>query len=440
MELPEEYLIQMNELLKEDYPAFRDSFLELPVHGLRVNENRISCRELSELFEREGLPKLDGIPWIRNGFYTDGSAVYSKSPFYHAGLYYIQEPSAMTPAANLPIRKNAFVLDLCAAPGGKSTELLARLGGTGFLLSNDISAGRASVLKKNIEMSGSWNAAVSAESPEHLSDFYPEYFDFILTDVPCSGEGMFRRDPSMIRYWKEKGPSYYVPVQRGILESAYSMLRPGGYLMYSTCTFSVEENEENILNFLSAHQDISLCEIPFSDGFCQGVCKGTERCVRLYPHHLGGEGQFFALLKKDGILPERESLSFERICRNDEIYDVPHGFLLPSSLRFLMTGLHLGTKRKGRLIPSQAFAMSAAAHDWPKKLNLAAGDARVMKYLRGETIEGGSCKENKKAVSDFPEEMDFREILVETEGYPLGFALPNGVLLKNMRHPGWRIL
>lgn len=233
MKLPENYLAAMKELLGEEYEAYLASFEEPKSLGLRVNTRKISVEDFLKLTPFHLTP----VPWTENGFYYEEGEAVTRHPHYYAGLYYIQEPSAMIPASRLPIEPGDRVLDLCAAPGGKATELGARLMGTGVLLANDISNSRAKGLLKNLELFGIGNMFVTSETPEKLCRFYEGCFDKILIDAPCSGEGMFRRDPSMVKSWEEHGPAYYAQLQREILESAVRLLAPGGKLLYSTCTF-----------------------------------------------------------------------------------------------------------------------------------------------------------------------------------------------------------
>ncbi|MCQ2501943.1 MAG: RsmB/NOP family class I SAM-dependent RNA methyltransferase, partial [Lachnospiraceae bacterium] len=254
MTLPESYIQNMKELLGEDFDAYMESFSEIPAHGLRVNTGKLSTEDFINLTKLE----LTQVPWIKNGFYYEDAAAPARHPHYYAGLYYLQEPSAMTPANRLDVQPGHKVLDLCAAPGGKATELGSRLKGEGMLLANDISMSRARALLKNLELAGIPNLLVSAEDPIHLAPAYPEYFDRILIDAPCSGEGMFRREHSMIEYWKEAGPDNYVPVQRSILESGIRMLKKGGKLLYSTCTFALKEDEENIRWILEQYPEMHL--------------------------------------------------------------------------------------------------------------------------------------------------------------------------------------
>ena len=224
--------------------------------------------------------ELEPVPWTGNGFYysseagDEGGVRPSKHPAYYCGLYYLQEPSAMTPAAMLPVKPGDRVLDLCAAPGGKSTELGARLKGRGMLVSNDISYSRARALLKNLELAGIPNICVTSESPERLAEVWPEFFDKILVDAPCSGEGMFRRDEDMVKDWTAHGPSYYAPIQRQIAVQAVRMLKPGGMLLYSTCTFSRFEDEGNIEYILEHYPQMELCTLDLSA--VPGAADGIE--------------------------------------------------------------------------------------------------------------------------------------------------------------------
>lgn len=409
---------------------------------------------------------LEPVPWADNGFYYDGTLDGevlrpSKHPAYYAGLYYLQEPSAMTPAAMLPVVPGDRVLDLCAAPGGKSTELASKLKGRGMLVSNDISYSRARALLKNLELAGAANICVTSEAPEKLAGVWPEFFDKILVDAPCSGEGMFRRDEDMVKDWNEKGPEYYVPIQRQILSQAAAMLRPGGYMLYSTCTFSVEEDEENVAYVLEEFPQMQLCclDLDKVPGACGGF--GLSGCMRLFPHRLKGEGHFLALMRKKGgddggkeILPpmdpgtagkrvravekEKELDAFLRqsgaewdyeriVIHQDNAYYLPEGLAWNLPLRFLRTGLFLGELKKGRFEPSQALAMSMKAGQFPNTVSFPGGDSRVLRYLKGETI---SLEGDEGPVKGW--------CLAAMEGFPLGWAKGTGMSLKNKYYPGWR--
>ena len=294
MELPVKFKEQMKELLQEEYGDYLQSFDHDRYYGLRVNTLKISVEEFLKISPF----KLKPIPWTNDGFYYSSEDKPSKHPYYYAGLYYLQEPSAMLPAQVLPVDENYIVLDTCAAPGGKSTKLATKLNHTGLLISNDISSSRCQGLLKNIELFGCDNAWVTSEDLTNMEEHYPETFDKILVDAPCSGEGMFRKEPDLIKSWIEKDDTFYPPIQKNILNATISMLKPGGSIVYSTCTFSIHENEEVIQDVLDKHPDLHLVPINKIDGMMPGV--NMEECVRLYPHKIKGEGHFVALLVKDG--------------------------------------------------------------------------------------------------------------------------------------------
>lgn len=446
MKLPDRYIDSMKKLLGESgFSEYLASFDEPRLYGLRVNTAKITVEDFLKITPFELTP----VPWIKNGFYYSGEDKPAKHPHYFAGLYYLQEPSAMTPADILPVREGDKVLDLCAAPGGKSTELGAKLGGTGLLVSNDISASRAKALLKNIEIFGIGNAIVTCEYPEKLAAAFPCFFDKILVDAPCSGEGMFRKDSKLIKSWESQGPEYFAPIQRGILESAAKMLKDGGYMVYSTCTFSKEEDEDNINFFLETHPEFRLEKIHEYEGFARAF--GMEEAVRLFPHRLKGEGHFVALMKKSGVseterfepfAPSKKRLpaellefleeldcSFDRVTvMGERVYALPEGEELTKGLRVMRTGLFMGELKKNRFEPSQALAMALRCGDYGTVADLKSDDVRTVKYLKGETIE--------------IDEKDLRgkgkNVLVAADGYPLGWGRLNGLTIKNRYLPGWR--
>lgn len=311
MQLPEKFTEKMKRLLGEEFPEFLKSYDDDRMYGLRVNTSKISCEE----FEKIAPFKIKKIPWVRNGYYYDGNISPAKHPYYHAGLYYLQEPSAMTPADRLEIREYDAVLDLCAAPGGKATELGVKLGGGGVLVANDISSSRAKALLKNIELFGLTTPFVVSETPARLAEYFPEFFDRILLDAPCSGEGMFRKEPSVIKSYVANGVGYYAKLQKEILIQAVRMLKPGGKMLYSTCTFSPEEDEQSIDYIMDMFPELKLININGYDGFDTGRPEWgsgnpeLKKCVRIWPHRMNGEGHFLALLQKDGVCDSGRGLS-----------------------------------------------------------------------------------------------------------------------------------
>lgn len=451
--LPNSFLTAMEDLLSEEFQDYLDSFQQNSFNGLRVNTLKVDPGH----FALSWKGNLRPVPWVENGFYYEDSIRPSRHPYYFAGLYYLQEPSAMTPAAMLPVEPGDRVLDLCAAPGGKSTELGAKLKGDGFLVANDISNSRAKALLKNLEMFGISNVCVTSEEPKKLAEAFPEYFDKILVDAPCSGEGMFRRDPDMVKSWAEHGPEYYCVIQREILRQAVTMLKPGGLLLYSTCTFSPLEDEEMILELLETQME--LVELPLFEGAVSG--RDLPGSLRLFPHKIEGEGHFVALLRKPGqaesAVPgnipgaslgatlgislgasdRREVESFLSACKThfqwdrirlfqDMVCYLPEGVSPRIKLRYLRTGLLLGTLKKGRFEPSQALAMTLCVHTFANSISFSAEDERVIRYLKGETV----MLSKEEAVTGW--------CLVCVDGYGLGFAKGMGMTLKNKYYPGWR--
>lgn len=458
IELPECYIEKMKKLLGEEFPAYMESFERPSVSGLRVNTGKVAANELSRRLPYE----LEPVPWIENGFYYQQEERLSRDVYYYAGLYYLQEPSAMTPASLLPVEPGDMVLDVCGAPGGKSTELGVKLKGRGMLVANDISNSRAKALLKNLELFGISNICVTSEAPDKLAGVFPAFFDKILVDAPCSGEGMFRRDKDMVKSWQEKGPEYYCKLQREIVEQSVRMLKPGGYLLYSTCTFDRAEDEEIILRLLEKHSELELVKLPLFEGAADGL--GLPGCVRLFPHRMKGEGHFAALLHRKERAPEKKGRAADRTTgtpgtsgknlrkreeefsrfldmlhleledgrmmeKNGCVYYLPEGFPDNSGLRFLRTGLLIGELKKERFEPSQALAMALTPEAFSCTVSFKREDNRVVRYLKGETI---ALTEEEGPVKGW--------CLVCVNEFPLGFAKGTGMALKNKYYPGWRWL
>ncbi|WP_026836014.1 RsmF rRNA methyltransferase first C-terminal domain-containing protein [Eubacterium xylanophilum] len=477
MNLPETFLVEMKRILGDEYEAYLSTTEDTRQYGLRVNTSKISVEE----FKRIAPFPIRKIPYISNGFYYDEESQPAKHPYYFAGLYYLQDPSAMTPASRLPISKGDRVLDLCAAPGGKATELGAELDGTGLLIANDISAKRAKALLKNIELFGIKNSLITTEYPEALRPDFMSFFDKILVDAPCSGEGMFRKSPSMIKAWEKNGPEFYSKLQREILDSTIPMLREGGMLLYSTCTFSPIENEGTVEYALSLDDSLELIDIEGYEGFRKGnpelinsSDKSIEKCVRIFPHNVDGEGHFLALFHKrtTAEMAGSEAMTIENVSskkskkkndilgplkgedrelvgtflkniksefegyhlqnKNGMVYLMPDEFTKSIKLRFLRSGLFLGEIKKKRFEPSQSLAVALKSSEYAHLLDLASTDPRVEKYLKGETInieEGERDAAGEKGAW----------VLVCVDGYPLGWGKNTGSTLKNKYHQGWRM-
>lgn len=459
MDLPVAFEQKMKEMLGPDYENYLASFECDAYQGLRVNTGKISVEDFLKISPFE----LKQVPWCPNGFYYDKSEKPAKHPFYFAGLYYIQEPSAMTTASFLPVEEGDVVLDLCAAPGGKSTEVAAKLNGTGLLVTNDISNSRAKALLKNIEVFGVGNALVTSEPPNELAKRFPAFFDKILIDAPCSGEGMFRKQRNMTKAWESNGVDLFVGLQHSILKEAVTMLKQGGIIIYSTCTFSREENEQAIEYLLSLDKSLHLLDLPLLDGFDQGHPEWGEtgneelkKCRRLWPHRINGEGHFVAMVQKGRIeepvvsyVPEysfsKEKLSKEAMdfiqamnypfdlsrieVQRERVFYIPEKMPFVKGLRILRCGLYMGDMKKNRFEPSQSLAMFLKASDFSDVVRLSVEDERVVKYLKGETIE------LEKSESDFCKD---GICLICVEEYPLGFGKLSKGTIKNKYLAGWR--
>ncbi len=431
--LPKKFEENMRQLLQEDYEAYLDSFSAGRSYGLRVNTSKISVEDFLKIAPFH----LEPVPWCKNGFYYLEDDKPSKHPYYYAGLYYLQEPSAMLPAEVLPIDEGDVVLDGCAAPGGKSTQLALKLKGSGVLVSNDISTSRCQGLLKNLELFGVSNMVVCSEDLNNLADRYPAGFDKILIDAPCSGEGMFRKDSSLITSWQKRGNDYYSEIQKGIVSSALKMLKPGGRMVYSTCTFSPEEDEEILKYMFSLCPELQLLDIPMAPGFCQGL-PGFEKAVRLYPHKIKGEGHFVALLQKgEALSSTQKAVPVVKLKEIDDFFElvdsdrfegtvttIKDKVIINTSfetkgLRVLRNGLLAGKYNKANVFePSQPLALTLRKEEFKQVIDLNRDDLRVIKYLKGETID----------VSEYNYQ---GWVLVCVDGFPLGFGKMSQGLFKN---------
>lgn len=428
--LPEKYLNTMKSLLDDKFDDYLASFNMPSIHSLRVNTSKISIEHFKEIFPY----KLEPIPWCPDGFYYDDISI-NKHPYYYAGLYYIQEASAMLPAQTLPIEEDDVILDACAAPGGKSLKLLDKLKGTGLLISNDISVSRANALLRNIERSGHDNFYCLGEDILKLEKHFPNYFDKILLDAPCSGEGMFRKDKSLIDSWLIKDGTYYAPLQEKLIQACINMLKDGGQMVYSTCTFNQLEDENIIQYAIDHNSNIKVLPIKHYEGFKSGL---NGYGVKLFPHLVKGEGHYVCLIQKGEKTIVNKQTSKQPISiplkglnktfYNGEIKTINDNlyYLKPidtKGIRVLRSGLLLGKETKYGLKPSQQLAMNLKINEFDNVVNFKANDPVIEKYLKGETIQIDSN------INDL--------VLVCVDDYPLGFGKAQNGVLKNLLDKGW---
>ncbi|WHH59235.1 RsmF rRNA methyltransferase first C-terminal domain-containing protein [Petroclostridium sp. X23] len=450
--LPEEFLLKMRSLLKDEYKEFVEAYKAPKNSAFRINTLKIS----SEGFARISPFEIEPIEEIKEGYYYSTEEQPGKHPYHSAGLYYIQEPSAMMPVKALDVQPGEIVLDLCAAPGGKSTQIACALKGEGLLVSNEIISSRASILAENMERFGVKNAIITNESPDRLSKHFNDFFDKVLVDAPCSGEGMFRKEPYACSEWNTDTPVSCAKRQLNILDDAQKMLKSGGKLVYSTCTFSPEENEGVIKQFLQRYTEFDLCDISGLLNLERGRpewVNGTEnlmKCRRIWPHKYRGEGHFAALLKKSGTALENSNyksmsvvdkknlelyLGFQQenlLCSldgnlslfGDHLYLVSNKVSHLKGVKLIRPGLHLGIFKKNRFEPSHSLAMALRKKDFIRSVSYTSDSKEILKYLRGETLEADI-------------ENGWTAVLVD--GYPLGWGKVVGGTLKNHYPKGLRI-
>ena len=434
--LPEGFTRRMQTLLGEEYEAFAASFDRPLCTGLRQNPLKTGFTgDLSRF-------GLEPVPWCPTGFRYDADTRPGLSPWHAAGLYYLQEPSAMAPAELLDVQPGERVLDLCAAPGGKSTQLAGKLAGRGILVCNEIHPKRARILSGNIERLGVANALVINEHPQRLERRFAGWFDKILVDAPCSGEGMFRKEAAAVTDWTEQTNTICANRQGEILRSAAAMLRPGGRLVYSTCTFSPLENEGVIAQFLQAHPEFSLlpADAPwFSPGrpeWAESHMPELANTLRLWPHRLAGEGHFAAVLCRRGpdartelpqepaaqLPPELRAFCEETGAMYPEgkllrfgqtVYLAPAELPELKGLHVLRAGLELGELLKNRFEPAHAWALWLPTLD--SRISLSEQEVATQRYLAGDVLEAPQRGWT----------------LVQVDGLSLGWAKGTGSILKN---------
>lgn len=453
--LPEKFKDRMKRLLKEDYSAFIKAMTEdEPVRAFRINRIKVKSPEI--ITETLG---DKGIPYEPSGFILRDGIQIGKNAFHHAGAVYVQDPGAMAALPAVDIPEGARVLDLCAAPGGKSSKLAEAVGESGFLVSNEYVPKRAKLLVGNFERLGVKNAIVTSLDTSELSKLFDGVFDLVVADVPCSGEGMFRKNPEAIGEWSEENVIACKRRQAEILENAAPLVAPGGIILYSTCTFSVEENEENVLEFIEKHGDFTLVPVherllPYTAPAIDVSGNHPEietAARRFYPHICGGEGQFVAVMKRNARSTERGGFLYKdstlapsreqtrtaedffasnlverprgRLAKYGEnLVLISHGCPVPPKSVFL-SGVLVGEIRGSILFPSHQF-FSAYGELFKSKLDIKPGDPMLEKYLRGEEMPTDGSLAGWCAVT--------------TDGIPLGGGKASGGKLKNHYPKGLR--
>lgn len=455
MELPVLFCQRMERLLGEKYPAFLSAYDAPLRRGVRVNTGKLTTNELTALFPHPLSPS----PFAADTFYLDAPHKAGSDPLHHAGAYYMQEPSAASAVTVLAPQPGERILDLCAAPGGKSTQIAAAIGPTGFLWSNEYVGSRARILQQNLERWGVRRQVVSNRDTADVCTALAACFDAVLVDAPCSGEGMFRKEPQALTEWSMDNIALCATRQAEILDNAALAVHPGGRLVYSTCTFAPEENELTVLAFLQRHPEFTLEPIAVVWG-CPGFTGerlGVDTTVdltatrRILPQH-GGEGHFIALLRKSGDtlpVPTPAGYPFPKADPNtkaaEELYrecftDQPEGVfvtfgdrvcLLPADLPdcrglgVVCAGVEVATVCKNRLEPSHSVFLASKAENCRRRLDLSPGDPLLTAYLHGEEIP---CNGEKGWTA------------VTVAGLPVGFGKCTGGKLKNRYPKGLRLL
>ena len=459
MNLPERFVSRMKMLLQDEYDAFIDGY-SLPLRrGLRVNTSKIDTATFLNIFPHPLTPS----PFADNSFYLDEEHKAGSDPLHHAGVYYMQEPSAASAVTVLAPQKGEKVLDLCAAPGGKSTQIASCIGDEGLLWSNEYVASRARILQQNLERWGVRNQVISSRDTGPLCAGLHDYFDAVLVDAPCSGEGMFRKEPQALTEWSEDNIRLCAKRQDDILSNAAQAVRPGGRIVYSTCTFAPEENEGVIYRFLTTHPDFTLEPIDVSWGragfsadrirfFCNEV--GNEfdltMCRRIFPQH-GGEGHFIALLRrnanahpipastysfpiKDANRQNAETLYSECFTDTpigvfctvgDQVKLLPQKMPDGNGLGVISAGVAVATICKNRLEPAHSIFIASEGSNCRQRIDLSPTDPRLIAFLHGEEI---ACDE----------QVGWTAVCVCD--IPVGFGKASNGRLKNRYPKGLRLL
>ena len=460
-QLPQAFVERMRESLGAETETFLESYDSPRAYGLRRNPLKME----REQFEAQMPFTLEKVSWAKEGYYYEHEERPGRHPFHEMGLYYIQEPSAMCVVEVADPKPGEYVLDLCAAPGGKSTQIAGRMAGEGLLVCNEIVPNRAKILSQNIERLGVKNVVVLNHSPQELEMRFAAFFDRIVVDAPCSGEGMFHKEEAALTEWSPENVRMCAARQREILACAVNMLRAGGILVYSTCTFAPAEDEEMVEWLLETYPELELWPIDTESlGISEGTLPGTGR---IWPHRQRGEGHFVARLKKRGeLLPHRSmvplateetvrsaskgkkgkkeragaersngwscyeefaaqmlrcELTGRRLEFGDQLYLLPGAMPDLKGMKVVRPGLHLGTNKKNRFEPSHALALALRATEAVQTWETDTPE----KYLRGETL---SCDPSLRGWT-----------LVTCQGQPMGWGKADRGMMKNHYPKGLRI-
>ena len=457
--LPKAFVARMRELLGPEAPAFLDSYGRPAQRAVRANPLKLDPADLPGLL---GIDP-DPVPWCPEAFFLPQGVRVGDTLAHAAGLCYVQEPSALAVGAALDVRPGQRVLDLAAAPGGKTTLAAGRLGDRGVVVANEVQRGRVQALADNLDRWGSARTMLAAETVARLAERLPGAFDRVLLDAPCSGEGLFRRNPAAAAQWRPGHVRGSAERQRALLADAAALVRPGGVLVYSTCTFAPEENEQQVAGFLAAHPDWELLELPAHQGFTPGRPDWSAdglpelaRTVRLWPHHLRGEGHFIAKLARPGSggrlstgpsptgpLPAGPGAARQAVVdawrgfAADALEEEPAGvtvvgeraYLVPdpevagAGVRLVRPGLLAGRVRPGRFEPAHALAMAVGVATARRGRRL--DDAEAAAWVRGEAL-GHQGPDGW--------------MVVGWNGWPLGWGRAAGGSLKNHYPKGLRTM
>lgn len=481
MNLPIEFEKKMKAFLGNEWEEFlysydNNRFQALRFNTLKVGKNKSVEEEIAGIMDKLCIPMDKKVTWANDAYYYDEEKRPGKHPYHEMGLYYIQEPSAMSAAALLAPKPGMRVLDLCAAPGGKSTQLATYLGDSGLLVSNEINTQRSRILSQNIERMGIKNAIVTNEDSFVLASHFPSFFNAIQVDAPCSGEGMFRKLPEAVNEWSPQNVEICAARQKEILDNAATMLKAGGTIVYSTCTFSKEENEDVIEYFLQEHPDFTV-----------------EKLERFWPHKQDGEGHFVAkLVRSGGFLSEEENATNDRtvtlaedttvkgkisgkkvnrknkrtgkkdtsgiskenmellkefldttltvymaewiingklVMFGDQLYRLPDIDVDLKGLKIQRAGLHIGEFKKNRFEPSHSLALALKYSEAKNVVKLTCDDPQTTGFFNGQSVmlsdkQAAECKKGWA--------------LVCVDGYPAGWGKVNGAQVKNHYPKGLR--